>query len=140
MTTKFCTADRWSNFSLHRPASTPNMPMMKLAATANQMMAKMLATPSRANGSTHTAVTRPTRAPRVAEPRVKPSVSSSGLSGGVRKSVAVPMILAWIRLEDELAKALLRMAIMIRPGATNSAKGVPCSGRAPCSATTNTSM
>ena len=51
------------------------------------------------------------------------------------------MILAWIRLEEALAKALFSMAIMIRPGATNSAKGVPCSGgRAPCSATTKTSI
>ena len=102
--------------------------MMKQAARANQMMAKMLAMPNGANGSTQIAVTRPTARPRVAAPSVKPSVSSSGLSGGVRKSVAVPMILAWIRLDEALAKALFNMAIMIRPGATNRANGVPCSG------------
>ncbi|MNN21413.1 hypothetical protein D3C81_1347330 [compost metagenome] len=141
MTTKFCTADRWSNFSDHRPASTPVIPISSEAIRPNQTIRATLATPSLAKGRTHRAVTRPTATPRVAAPRVKPTVSSSGLSGGVRKSVAVPMILAWIRLDEALAKAFCRMAIMIRPGATNSANGVPCSGgRAPFSATTKTSM
>ena len=51
------------------------------------------------------------------------------------------MILAWIREEEELAKALLRMAIMIRPGATNWAKSTPCwVGRLAPIATTKTIM
>lgn len=83
----------------------------------------------------------PTTTPRVAAPAPKPIASSSGLSGGVRKSVAVPMILAWISEDEALAKALFSMAIMIRPGATNSEKLTPCTvGRAPCIATTNTIM
>ncbi|MNT42812.1 hypothetical protein D3C72_1792510 [compost metagenome] len=105
MTTKFCTADRWSNFSDHRPASTPIIPISSEAIRPNQTIRAILARPSFANGRTHRAVTRPTATPRVAAPRVKPMVSSSGLSGGVRKSVAVPMILAWIRLDEALAKA-----------------------------------
>ena len=43
MTMKFWTADRWSNFSLQRPARIPVMPMMKLAARANQTLADTLA-------------------------------------------------------------------------------------------------
>ena len=51
------------------------------------------------------------------------------------------MILAWIRDEEELAKALVRIAIMIRPGATNWAKGTPSTvGLALRMATTNTIM
>ena len=60
----------------------------------------------------------------------------------MRKSGAVPMILAWISDDEALAKALFRIDIMIRPGATNCAKSTACgpAGRAPLVATTNTSM
>ena len=79
--------------------------------------------------------------PRVAAPNENPAQSSNADSGGVRKSGAVPMILAWIREEEELAKELFRIDIMMRPGATNWVNGTPAApGRAPLVATTNTSM
>lgn len=57
------------------------------------------------------------------------------------KSPIRPFILACNRLEDELAKALARICIMIRPGATKVAKRTPSmGGAAPRTATTNTSM
>jgi hypothetical protein len=70
-------------------------------------------------------VTSPTNTPRVAAPKAKAAVSSAGESGGVRKSDAMPMILAWIRDEEVFAKALLSIAIMIRPGATKTLNGTP---------------
>ncbi len=99
-------------------------------------MAQKWATCELANGQTQTAVTTPTTTPRVAAPRMKPRVCSIEVRGGVRKSPDSPIILA-CRIEDEeLAKALLRMVIMTRPGATNWTNGMPCTGgRAPLVAT-----
>ncbi len=75
--------------------------------------------------------------PRVTAPMVKPIVSSSGDKGGMRKSDEVPRIFACIREEEELAKALFRIDIMIRPGPTKAAKGTPSiPGREPRMATT----
>jgi hypothetical protein len=49
--------------------------------------------------------------------------------------------LAWISDDEELAKALLRIAIMIRPGATKWPKVTPpTAGRLAPTATTKTSM
>ena len=94
-----------------------------------------------ANGQTDRAVTSPTSTPRVAAPMENAAASSSGDRGGVRKSGAVPMIFAWISDDDELAKALVKIAIMIRPGATNWANGTPSTvGLALRIATTNTIM
>ncbi len=57
------------------------------------------------------------------------------------KSPISPFILACSRLEDELEKALLRICIMIRPGATKVANTTPSiGGAAPRTATTNTSI
>ena len=51
------------------------------------------------------------------------------------------LLLACSKDDDELAKALLRIDIMIRPGATNSANDTPMTvGRAWPMATTKTSM
>ena len=51
------------------------------------------------------------------------------------------MILAWIRDDEALAKALFSTAIMIRPGATKRAKLTPSTaGRAPPTATTKIIM
>ena len=61
-------------------------------------------------------------------PAVKPMVSSSGDRGGVRKSVAVLLILDWNSDDEEFWKALFRIPIMIRPGPTNTAIDTP--GRA----------
>ncbi len=58
--------------------------------------------------------------PRVTAPAVKPTVSSPGLSGGVRMSWVRPCIFSPSSEEDELAKALLSTVIMIRPGARNT--------------------
>ena len=73
-------------------------------------------------------------------PSVKAAMSSPGESGGVRKSGAVPISLAWIRDELALAKLLFSTAIMIRPGPTNWAKLTPSTARRPPIATTNTIM
>ena len=55
------------------------------------------------------------------------------------KSPTNPLNFACSREDDELAKALLRICIMIRPGATKIAKGVPwIGGAAPRTATTKT--
>ena len=43
-----------------------------------------------------------------------------GESGGVMKSPISPFIFACSRLDDELAKALFRICIMISPGATKA--------------------
>jgi hypothetical protein len=57
------------------------------------------------------------------------------------KSPIRPFILACSILEEELEKALLRICIMIKPGATKVAKSTPAiGGAAPRTATTNTSM
>ncbi len=100
-------------------------------------MAQGWAIPKREKGHTVTAVTSPTSRPRVTAPAVKPTASSAGDKGGVRKSTAVPMSLACTREEEELAKALFRIDIMIRPGPTNCENATPCtSGLAPRMATT----
>ena len=94
-----------------------------------------------AKGRTARAVTAPTITPRVAAPAANPATCSAALSGGVMKSPMSPFILAWSRLEDELEKALLRICIMIRPGATKVAKRTPSmGGAAPFTATTKTSI
>ena len=55
------------------------------------------------------------------------------------KSPTRPLTLACSRLDEELAKALFRMVIMIRPGAIKVAKATPpTAGRAPPTATTKT--
>ena len=55
--------------------------------------------------------------PRVAAPAAKAHTCSTGDKGGVRKSWVRPIILACISDDDELAKAALSTAMMIRPGA-----------------------
>ena len=85
--------------------------------------------PKRAKGQTVSAVTVPTNRPRVTAPAVKPTASSAGDSGGVRKSTAVPISLACTSEEDELAKALFRRLIMISPGPTKAPYDTPSTGR-----------
>ena len=94
-----------------------------------------------AKGSTASAATAPTRMPRVMAPMAKPATSSPGEIGGVRKSPISPFIFACSSDDDELEKALLRICIMIRPGAMKVANGtLSTSGREPPTATTNTIM
>ena len=72
------------------------------------------------------ATTMPTTKPRVTPPKARPSVSSSGLKGGISRSTMLPWNLAIISDEVVLAKAFCTIAIMMSPGARNSRKGAPC--------------
>ena len=54
-----------------------------------------------------------------------PTISSPVDSGGIRKSMIVPWILPASSEKLELAKPFCIIPIMIRPGATNSAKSTP---------------
>ena len=82
------------------------------------MTAQGSATGRRAKGSTASRLIAPTKRPRVAAPAPKPINSSTGESGGVMKSPISPLNFACSSEEEELAKALERICIITRPGAT----------------------
>ena len=59
----------------------------------------------------------PTMRPRVTAPKMKPSVSSTGESGGIRKSTWLPCTLEMVSDEDVFWKAFCNIDITTRPGA-----------------------
>ncbi len=75
------------------------------------------------------ATAKPTTMPRITPPAAKPNVSSVADKGGMRESTMLPCTLAMISDDEVLAKAFCAMAMMISPGARNSAKLTPATWR-----------
>jgi hypothetical protein len=93
-----------------------------------------------ANGKIARAAAAPTMMPRVRAPKAKPATNSPGESGGVRKSPIRPFIFACSNEDDEFEKALVRICIMISPGAMKAPYATPSICLEPPTATTNTIM
>ena len=129
VTMKFVTAAMWSNLSAQIAATMPSTDMKSDAATAWKRISAGEASVTGTTTAIAAQTTNPTTRPRVTPPKARPSVSSSGLRGGISISTMLPWNFAIMSEEVVLAKAFCTIAIMMSPGARKARKGTPATLR-----------